>query len=83
MEYCENTLRTNAFIAITNTMAFKMSLLHTIWLSSITWRSVGRFSLFMHKWNITPSPNSKCGIPEQTEDEVLIMCCIQYAPYGT
>ena len=41
----------------------------------------GRFHLSMHKWDLAPSPNGKCGATEQTADHVLTACPIHRASH--
>ena len=42
----------------------------------------GQFHSSMHKWDLAPSPNFKCGTSEQTADHVLTACPIHRTPHG-
>ena len=82
-EYCENASRLRAFVPGTGARPVEMGLPRAAWVKLNRLRTgVGRFHSSMHKWGLTPSPNCKCGTPEQTADHVLTACPIHRAPHG-
>jgi len=37
----------------------------------------------MHKWDLVPSSNCRCGAEEQTADHILVSCPLYHPPNGT
>ena len=83
VEYCENSSRLHVFVPRTGAKPVGMGLSRAAWVKLNRLRTdVGRFHSSMHKWGLTPSPNCKCSVSEQTADHVLIACSIHRAPHG-
>ena len=82
-EYCENTSRLRAFIPRTSAKLAGLSLPRTAWVGlNRLWTGVGRFHLFMPKWDLAPSPNCKCSASKQTADQVLITHLVPHGARG-
>ena len=80
-EYCKNVSRLRAFVPGTGARPVGMGLPRAAWVKLNRLQTgVGRFHLSMHKWDLAPSPNCKCGASEQTADHVLTACPIHRAP---
>ena len=43
---------------------------------------VGRFSMYMHKWGLSPNVTCECGTEEQTPDHILCTCTIYQPLHG-
>ena len=82
-EYYENAFRLHAFVPGIGARPVGMCLPRAAWVKLNRLRTgVGRFHSSMHKWDLAPSTNCKCGASEQTPDHVLIACSIHRAPHG-
>ena len=82
-EYCENASRLRDFVPGIGARPVGMALARAAWVKLNRLRTgVGRFHLFMQKWNLASSPNCECGASEQTADHVLRACPIHRAPRG-
>ena len=82
-EYCESVSRLCAFVPNTGARPVGMGLPRAAWVKLNLLRTgVGQFHSSMHKWDLAPSPNCKCGTSGQTADHVLTACLIHWAPHG-
>ena len=82
-EYCKNASRLRAFVSETGDRPVGIGLPQVAWVKLNRLRTgVGRFHSSMHKWGLSPAPNSECGASEQTADHVLTACPIHRAPHG-
>ena len=82
-EYCENTSRLCVFIPRTSARPVGINLPQTAWVKLNRLRTgVARIHLFIHKWNLAPSPNCDRGASKQTADRVLIACPIHWLSHG-
>ena len=73
-----------AFIPRVSSRPLGMSLPRTSWVRlNRLWTGVGRFHSSIYKRGLAPSPNCKCGTPEQTADHAISSCLIHHVPRET
>ena len=72
-EYCENTSRLRVLITRTSVRSVAMNFTRLAWVKLNRLRTgVGRFHSSMHKWDLAPLPNCKCGTTEEAADNVQV-----------